>query len=589
VLSPLLLLLTSCESCERERPYTPFGVASSQPQAAARPSASAPEEMAEPDAFVPLFSERAPEGATRWRLFGEEVEAPRGRVFQVGLRADFDGDGSREAVAWTVPAGDSSAARGELWLFPAAADAGESEPRRLVALPGFVPTGPGCTVTVDLKQTGKRTLTLDAAARCQAVLVPRAPVRAIVVVAPARSTPELSVLRVAEPAAGEELELTPSSADRDDDGRDDVAVTFKLRATGSERPASARIVFLDRAAGLSRDSREPAASLAGLASVEALRSKGKNTTKTVPDGVANLRRLYSALCAEGKVPRILDGDGAPLACGPLGSFVDRLATAEIQSALTRGSPLEALAALSRDGWYHRAMSERQRKLLIKDIEKAVPPLTVARVVTIQARPRGSPGGALLSPLAFDPDGGLLVQTADGVVRVSPDGTAEQPVETGGTETWPLELTSPAGARISGVVHACDRSELLLSTADAGGVASDPVVTPLLAARPGACAGAQPPRTAVTPIGWTARGLEALVAGSHIGSDSGRAVRGSPRSPDGQKLVTTTPLGVLVIGDGAALWRMTSAELATPTSCVVSNAARAVACLDGGRAKLLLAP
>ena len=112
------------------------------------------------------------------------------------------------------------------------------------------------------------------------------------------------------------------------------------------------MVWLDRTAGTSRDAREPSRSLARGASVEATRAKGKTTSKTVGEGVGNLRRLYAALCAEGSVPRVFDGDGAPLACGDLKSFVDDLASAEMTAALTRKDYVEAAATLSRDGWYH---------------------------------------------------------------------------------------------------------------------------------------------------------------------------------------------------------------------------------------------
>jgi hypothetical protein len=284
------------------------------------------------------------------------------------------------------------------------------------------------------------------------------------------------------------------------------------------------------------------------------------------------------LCAESGVTRVLDGEGAPLRCGKLASFVDRLAAAEVQAALTRSAPLEAVAVLSRDGWYQGAISERQRKSLVKDIEKAVPLQPIARTLVLEARPQPSQGPFRLSPLGFQEDGSLLVQTAGGLIRVPPDASREEPITEGGPEPWPLEVVSPNGARITGAVHACDRSELLLTTS------AEPIVTPLLAARPGPCAGGRAPVTTLVPIGWSARGLEAIVAGSRIGADSGRARLGAPRSSDGH-VVTATPLGALVVGEHTALWRVP--ELAAPSACVVANGARAVACVDGGRVKLML--
>ncbi|MBE7479373.1 MAG: hypothetical protein HS104_05210 [Polyangiaceae bacterium] len=131
----------------------------------------------EPDAglprpkFVVRVASPAPDRATRWSLDGRELAAPAGRVFERGIAADFDGDGTRESVVWTLPAAATPPApAGELWLFPSA-----GAPRKLLELPGFVPTGPACKHTAALLQTGPKSVTLDVSASCTTTLLARRP------------------------------------------------------------------------------------------------------------------------------------------------------------------------------------------------------------------------------------------------------------------------------------------------------------------------------------------------------------------------------------------------------------------------------
>jgi hypothetical protein len=608
-----------CQSCEDEQPYTPFGVASSlspSPDAPAAASARVPE----PPKFRPKKSILATPGSTRLRLGERTLAAPQDQVFDRALSADFDGDDSEDAVAWLLPSAARSGlaqggARGELWFFPGErrSDSGaqgrvpdaNTAPVRLFELPAFVPASPGCTLEAELSQTGPRTVSLDVLGRCSARLIARSAVRALVVVAPTnRERPIVTMLRLADAAPGESLSVAVSSADRDEDGRDDVEVQFTLQAQATQRPAQAKLVWLDRAAGLAREANEPASSLAARASLEAVRAGGKNTSKMVADGVGNLRRLYAALCAEGGTPRVFDAEGAPLSCGSLRGFVERLAAAEVHAALKLGDPVEALAALTRDGWYHGKVTTQQRAALDKDLKKALNPLPISRVVKLGVRPPRRGGRPRFSPMRFEATGALLVQTPRGVVRVAPDGASEEELGIeAGVERWPLEPVSQSGLRFAGVTQACDRSELLLTFAGPGGAASEPVATRLLAARPGACAGGRAPAALpIAPLAFKPDGLEAIVAGSIVGprtSPGEAALRphppGAPRSPDGRWLVVPNPLGILVTSvQKTELWLAPSAEGGSPlgppeglTDCVVANDAKAVACIDGTEARLFL--
>ncbi|MBE7479372.1 MAG: hypothetical protein HS104_05205 [Polyangiaceae bacterium] len=189
-------------------------------------------------------------------------------------------------------------------------------------------------------------------------------------------------LRVAAAFSTEPFALDVDSTDRDGDGRDDVrlVVTQKppcrtdpaLVAQGcptdkEDKSVSAQVVWIDRAAGLSRDATEPAASLGALAAAELGRSKRKQTAASVPRGVAQLRRLLGTLCAEGAASRLFEADGSMLRCEPLGTVVERLLVAEVQAALTEKDVERALAALDRDGWYFGRVPDKRRAELVKSV------------------------------------------------------------------------------------------------------------------------------------------------------------------------------------------------------------------------------
>jgi hypothetical protein len=584
-----------CDGCGREKPYTPFGVTSSlpliPPSAPPEPSASA----AEAPKFAKRLAELAPPNATRWKIGERELEAPAGRVFAQALQADFDGDERSEVLTWTLPATPPAApppaspGQGELWLFRA-----EGAPARLFEQPGFIPIGPECQHQTALTQTGPHTVTLDVAATCKAPRVERSPVQGVAVLAPLAERPLILLLRAAAPANGETLALGVDSSDRDDDGRDDAKVTISVQKAGSARPASADVVWLDRAAGTSRDAREPSRSLARGASVEAARAKGKTTSKSVGDGVGNLRRLYATLCAEASVPRIFDADGAPLPCGDLKSMVDDLASAEMTAALMRKDYVEAAATLTRDGWYHAPMSKDRRAKLTKAFESAVTVVDVGAIVSLTAVPRKA-AAPRWSPLRFQDDGSLLIQSAQAVVLVTPDGREQALGEDAGGLRWPLEVANPERVRWTGVTQPCDRAEIELSLTDAAGAPAAPLVTRLLAPRPGPCRGGLRPGPSVTAISWHAAGLEALVGGAPVGAatSAGEAALrpaqpGSPRSPDGRSMVVPTPVGLLITHEqGAELWRGDAlGDARTLGDCVVANRQERVACVRDDRALLI---
>lgn len=601
-LVPLALLsgfVTACEGCGKDKPYTPFHA----PSTLASSSAAAPSAVAEePDAaaptpkFVVRVALPAPAGAVRWSLDGREITAPEGRVLERGLSADFDSDGKREVVAWTVPKpGAPPAAPGELWLYPA-----EGAPKRLFQLPGFVPTGPACTHAAALLQTGSKSVTLDVSASCTTALLPRAPARSVSVIVPLSNRPELVTLRVAPPAPNDPFSVDVDSTDRDSDGRDDARVTFTqkppcLRGAGTEcsvdkadRSVAAQVIWLDRAAGVSRDATEPAASIGLLAQAEVGRSKRKPGARDVPRNVAQIRRLMSTLCAEGATARIFDADGGPIHCAPLAVLLDRLVTAEVQAALTDKEPTRALGALERDGWYFGKLSDKRRAELVKSVLAEATTLDAKeRLLKLEVAP--APAAPRLSPLAFEPSGALLVQTPKGLFRVASGGEPEALDADAGVASWPLEPATKGGRKLTSLLAPCDRSDVHMLLAGPGGESAPG--SRLLSPRPGACAGGKSPGLTAVVLGEKDDLPSLLVALEPIGTplSSGEVrlrprVHGSPSSPDGRYAAYATREGLwLEGGDKPELWRLPAG--AAPRECTASDGGREIACTQGSSVRV----
>ncbi len=540
--------------------------------------------------FAARKAELVPGTPEKWQGSDLDLSAPPGRRFAQVLATDFDGDQKPEALAWLVPApNEKNAPPGELWYFPNGAPA-----RSITALPGFVPSSADCALTSTLTQTGSHSATLDVTASCNTPLIARAPSRALLVVSPNIEHPLLLTLRAASAAADETLDFSVDSSDQDHDGRDDVRLTVSLANLGASDPAGADLVWLDRAAGASRSSSEPGASLMRLAGKIALHAHAKRGGNA-SERVATTLRLLSSLCAEGGVPRLFDEEGAPFRCGNLSPVLDSVMMSDLVASLAQGDLLNAFAVLRRDGWYFNKLSSAQRKAMERELMRAVTKFEASPPLVARARPL-APAPPHYSPLWFESDAALLIQGAAGVTRVSADRTAEALVSAdSGTPSWPLELTSANGRHVLGAVHACDRSELLFNEGDATHPLLPPLTTRLLAARPASCAGhGTGPTVTITPLSFDDNGLDALVAGARVtvappGKKpvAGLPELGTPRSLDGRWLVTPSALGLLLIGERKELWQTDKlsehADAGRFTDCVVANDARAVACIDAGRA------
>jgi hypothetical protein len=354
----------------------------------------------------------------------------------------------------------------------------------------------------------------------------------------------------------------------------------------------ARFVWLQRAAGLSRDMAEPRASFVELANLEGVRASNQKASLEVPEHAASARRLYSSLCAESGTARIFLDDGAALDCGDLSVPFEALTAAEIDAALSRGQVGAGFAALERHAWFpsgRRASAEKFGKLQLGKLLERVTRRRVIKMVPLKARPRAMDTAPHFSPLSFHADGSLLLLTAEGLVRSAPDGRYEYEASDE-VDGWPTLVTSGSGEQLAGVAFPCDRSDVVWLRAAADGTPLEPLATALVAPRPGSC-GAEPfSAPSVSPIGWFDALPSGFVGSSRLGGEApAHPPMGSAISPNGRFSIVVTRWGLLVQSDGkAALWTFEDPALPSQLSeCVVSNNAQAAACVLTGRAHVIM--
>ncbi|AUX49095.1 hypothetical protein SOCE26_106400 [Sorangium cellulosum] len=624
-----LLAATGCDGCPSAKPYTPYTLGSAAPSvsppplsgarpaegdAGAAPGDAGLADAAAPPRFTAVPSVPAPEGGKRWPLDGGAVAAaPTGRTFETGLLLDVDGDGARDLVAW---ARSPDGLRGEL-LFAAATR--PDAPRTLAALPGDL-APQGCTARAGLTQIGPATLAFDFAPQCGAQRSAELPAtRWIAVIrlpgTAAGAPPELALeLRLRTPPPDESLSASFEVADRDADGRDDLAIAVGLSGALRPFPAPpaaapelrAPLVFLDRPAGLSRDAAQPGEALRALAASVLRDARAKSTAPAAATAAQRLRRLHAVLCADAasgagavagrdaaRAGEGLVSTGAgPVRCAEpgLAAAIDH---AEAVAAQTRGAPLAAVAALDRGGPEPRTKDEG------KLLAKLAPPATAAAVHRTAAAPQ--PGA--LGPLAFEAGGALLVRTAQGVVRVDPATFGEAAAD---VPPWPAALLA-GPVELVGVERRCDAPTLLAlvrSSPDAVGEMEVPL--PLLrgqgprarrgAAAPERCAGTE--RLPFAPLAASEAGFDVALGAALISIDLRAAApvasalsfplatpapQGAARSPDGATIAVPAAGGVLVATAGGATRLWSGGDIAQGTACVPASGGARVACVVGASA------
>ncbi len=596
------LPLTSCDGCRRDHPFIPFLVASTSAPTPTGPSGTAgalldtASPTPVPSAAYPIEGERLPADSRQVKVGVRQIEAPRSAVFESILRSDWNGDGVLDAVALLRSTAPDAPSVGAIYFYD-----GRGDVKRLSDLPGWLPSHKDCTWQPRLQQVGANTAAIDLHLSCAMPMPSRSATRYLALVAPTRSEPLLATWRLAESAPDERFDVTLSGADRDGDGKDDATLKVSLMHVPTKHEVFSEFAWLDRTAGISREPGHFASSLGStLASIEKQAQNRKSAAEALERSAAVWRLLASA-CAESATARLFRADGAAMACESLAPVVERLIGAEVRAALSQNDVLRTAFAITRSEFLFGVRpSAANLANWLKALRKSMALVESIEIVTSETRPVLPRSNVHFSPLHYDMDGTLLVQTPHGVVHAQPNGQeASQDDASAALATWPLAVSSP-GRSLESVLAACDRSELLVLYKGADGRLLQPIPTQFLAPRPGVCAGAASVNWRVSPISLTDEDPlpVALVEGACIASSSaesclkptalGKVVVGSPRSPDGRRLVAATGVGLVSMGGPKPeLWAGDSlGNPVTLSDCVIDNSGDHIACIRATKLVLL---
>lgn len=516
-------------SCEEDRPYTPFSVATSAP--------TAPDSSALPSAGPtagPLV-EVAPPLASTWTVFDATLTAPPEGIFLSAALVGERGE-SAAVVAWV----DGPDAIAGLWSFSAKGTAD----RRLTASPAFLPRASDCKPSVQLQPSGKSTVAVDLIHQCGSRQLPGAAERAFLVMNLQSAQPLVHGLRVAPLSTGETLGISVNGADLDGDGADDIAVELALTSP-SGASESMTVHWLLRPAGSSRQKDTPGQEFLRKARELVTAGQRKADRAGVPARVDGMRRLFSAVCAESGAARVMQWDGAPFSCGRLDAALPSLTLAAVHAHLGIKQPGRAIGEFERASWYGSGASEAERsaaeKIILSRVSKGSPRMEATLQFPLGARP----SGVFVRRLEFDGNGTLHTQTTDGVTHAvwpaakpAADGQVPPPLE-----PWSLSTESADGRLVAGVLPSCDQSELQVAVSKGTSTTTTPL--PLLAPRPGQCKKWGGGPLNVELVGWSPEEPILAVGGEVIRPSGG------PFFPHG----ISTSLGFAVETEGKLqLWR-----------------------------------
>jgi hypothetical protein len=568
--------------CKDDHPYVPYTIgSSSRPSATAEappaPSASQAPLPVDGGTFPRVIAQQAPPGTSTWTLGGLSIAAPPGRVFLVGLPMTTPGQPAQVAAF----VGDGGSMAGEVVLYRADAGGRVVGPTIVARLPDWLPVGQDCVHMPQLSQIGPTTLWLDMPSVCHRNEPTRKPNRYLAALSASATPGVRAELRVADPAPGERLAIDADGADLDSDGADDLLVQIALEGAPTPLTAATRVTaqlrFLGRAAGMSRDTQEPGQSLRSIAAWQASQAARKETAEHALTSARQIRRLDALLCAEGGAPAITLADGTGIPCAD-GAAIDDARFAEARALVTLGNMPAAFPLAAR---LREAKGKAKRAA---ELDAAIEAQATVRKVSARPLKLMPRVGSVALPMAFDPQGNLLVLAEDGsLVRVDPASGQESPAD--GPRWTPLaELVGDL--KVSDVIDPC-RADFLRVRVKGASIGNRDLTVFI----PGGSAPGCVPEGALPPqlIDRNGDGLTALVQGEPvtISSDGERAQiapwpatpggGGSIRSPDGRWTAIAAPDRVLLRGpDKPEVWRPTVHF--SLTSCTVANEAKAVACL-----------
>jgi hypothetical protein len=501
--------------------------------------------------FAPVEALAVTGDGRSYDLGGQIVKPRANRVLKRALELDADGDDRADLVAWTEA---SDGRKGELSFFHGGEAAAEYA---LAALPKDLDID-RCSLETRLVRVAPAVVALAVDATCTAPDLPEQWIAAVRLdAARTKSSPRPPELRL-EVRARAPLQVSITGADRDRDGHDDLELAARLREAPQPH---ASLFLLDRPAGYAIDPAEPEASLLKAAESLATRSKSGD----VRAEAARLLDLSAAVC-EGFGSGALKTSSGAARCGDARFVADAVfaSGASCAAASDLGCALaasEVLAGLKNDGGRRAALDALIDPKL---------PRVGAVVRPVSARPAAA--RAVLSPLAFDGAGKLLVDTAAGVVEVDPESGEEKGSE---AISWPRTVAWQSGdttVDILGAATSCDPGERRV-LARARQAKTHAVLPSALARVPSAllrtpCKPETPPLTALVVDGsgvtvavgpevfrlaFTDQGLVAAPAAA-LSAGQAFSPPGSARAADGSAAVLTLADGLWVQRpSGAQRW------------------------------------
>jgi hypothetical protein len=517
--------LTACQ-CEEDHPYTPFNVTHESSATASPERASSNHEPASA-----AETAAAPPGATKWRIFGQELNAPPGLTFAQGVRLAPLG----ELLFWLVPASAGQPGEG-LYLWK------ENFTPALLR-PDFLPGGQDCKLRTELTARGSQTVVVQLVSECQTRRLQGTPTAAVFVVRPDRLGEQVG-FRVLAASPGEELRFEVDAQDQDGDGRDDVNLRATLTAPGGGQ-ASADISWLSRPAGLSRRPDTPGKMWAEQASKILTSSVRKKERAGVAKAVEAHRRLYASICAESTSAKLTDLEGRPIPCGDLHLALFRMQQAAVQAAIGQGALDAAVGEVLHRSWYGTQVTDSEKRSLIDLLDKALPAAEARQAAYLPVqrgaaywlafdgsgrlwRYSGNDGSVVWPPTSFPPSG------SEPAPEVQPE--AEPREGDGSRRVPPDPRVGPGGKRLKAAIASCSRSEVELIF-ESQGSAEAPTPLDLLAPRPAACDRFGRPPLHANVVRWRGGAPDLLVEGQWM--------ERSPNAAPAEAVAWHTELGLLV--------------------------------------------
>jgi len=591
-----LLALSGCRGCKNDHPYVPYAITDD--------AGDADIALADggDDASAPIreiSATQAPANATKWPLDGVTLVAPAGMVFELGVVRDFDADGKMDAAAIARSSAQENDLGAVLYFHGEAGGLGA--PSTVAPSPSLAPPGAACTAKRKMSAVGRHSLFVELAASCVAPSS-TSPSRQISVWTLRTAQPRVHLsAQVIDPPGAPKLSFAVDASDADGDGLDDVLLRASIE--GGDAPfeplprVDATIRWFDRPAGMSRDPDGPDGSLRAVAAGLAVRAaKAKDAPQVLAQARA-VRVLWSALCGDGRAPRVVNlFGGAPITCGA-SRALEEAGLAEARAHAVLGDPLGAIVALDRAETPPATKTAQRAKDAEAWINQVAPIAQATQVRAIAAVPQSSRGTApAWGALAFESSGKLLVRTAAGVVRVDPDQGDES--DASDQKTWGDAVVSPDGSlRFTEAFEPCDGPSLHATFVAEGTNDASDLLLPIPTRTLSRCTNAKGAPVSVVPLAAGNGGLEAIVAGEPILVTAGHASilkapigqatpHGSARSPDGKTFAYATSLGVLVQGETRSrVLRHASLDgtYAEQRDCTASDDGARVACVRAGKA------